>query len=724
MRSLLLSFCLLLAGFLIPSSAGAQPGQGGPAGLFTGADEAGPSSMNAVGQKRMTTLKDDSTTQSIRLVRIAGNLSQRRTLVIHVGQNRALAPEVPSAFQREHPGRGQAETPGREKAKTPGEGRDNQKTKLFIRRDEINPIREGAYAWKGTVQAGPGKKTEIGDVTLIHGEDGEITGTIRIEGEYYRVRPLGSGLHALVEQDESKYGKGGNSPLHEGGSMSTSSSESTDSALSSSASERACTASTELNAFRQTSSAVGENTVGLDVKSQESAPCPQYNIDVLAVYTSDAADGRNIDGIINTAIQESNDAYNSSNAYSVSLNLAHSQQIGFNTSQDIGDDKDRLLGNTEVQSLRDQFDADVVVLLTDAGYTDPLGRRVFGLADEIRAEAEDVYAVVEVGAATGGRFTFPHEVGHLQGGQHHPNDNTCSEGDPRCDPEGHIFSDAYGHRFNDRNWWCGWLCTGDYATIMAYPTGDHSRVKHFSNPNVSYDDQSTGTSSRYNADALETTYSTIKDFRVSNDLRARFSVSGDPRDNERTFSANPCGGSGTYNYTWYISYNGPGDYGGAVSSQESFTKTFPEGTHYVKLVVNTGSQTDTVIQSFYVSGECGGREPCLETAESTTEEADGESSSAKQMREKPSPTQVTLHAPRPNPVSSSSRIAFDLPEQMDVTLTVYDLMGRQVATPFRGTESAGTHWARLEGASLPSGTYVVRLRAGETQKSRRITVIK
>ncbi|PSQ76321.1 MAG: hypothetical protein BRD35_06485, partial [Bacteroidetes bacterium QH_7_62_13] len=263
-----------------------------------------------------------------------------------------------------------------------------------------------------------------------------------------------------------------------------------------------------------------------------------------------------------------------------------------------------------------------------------------------------------------------------------------------------------------------------YATIMAYPTGDHSNVKHFSNPNVSYDDQSTGTSSRYNADALETTYSTIKDFRVSNDLRARFSVSGGPRDNERTFSANPCGGSGTYNYTWYISYNGPGDYGGAVSSQKSFTKPFPEGTHYVKLVVNTGSQTDTAIRSFYVSGECDGRKPCIKTADSTTEEADGGSPSAKQMREKPSPTQVTLHAPRPNPVSSSSRIAFDLPEQMDVTLTVYDLMGRQVATLARGTESAGTHRARLGGASLPSGTYVVRLRAGETQKSRRITVIK
>ena len=92
MRSLLLSLFLLFAGFLVPPFSGAQPGQEGPPGLFNDAGEAGPSSMNAVGQRRMATLKEDSTTQSIRLVRIAGNLSQRRTLVMHVGQNRALAP--------------------------------------------------------------------------------------------------------------------------------------------------------------------------------------------------------------------------------------------------------------------------------------------------------------------------------------------------------------------------------------------------------------------------------------------------------------------------------------------------------------------------------------------------------------------------------------------------------------------------------------------------------
>lgn len=83
-----------------------------------------------------------------------------------------------------------------------------------------------------------------------------------------------------------------------------------------------------------------------------------------------------------------------------------------------------------------------------------------------------------------------------------------------------------------------------------------------------------------------------------------------------------------------------------------------------------------------------------------------------------------LRGATPNPITTGGTIAYALPERTDVTLAVYDLMGRQVATLARGTESAGTHRARLEGASLPSGTYIVRLRAGETQRSRRITVIR
>lgn len=51
-------------------------------------------------------------------------------------------------------------------------------------------------------------------------------------------------------------------------------------------------------------------------------------------------------------------------------------------------------------------------------------------------------------------------------------------------------------------------------------------------------------------------------------------------------------------------------------------------------------------------------------------------------------------------------------------------MGRQVATLVNGSFSAGTHLARLDGASFLSSTYLVRLQTDKVEKTRRITVVK
>ena len=257
---------------------------------------------------------------------------------------------------------------------------------------------------------------------------------------------------------------------------------------------------------------------------------------------------------------------------------------------------------------------------------------------------------------------------------------------------------------------------------MAYTLGgDYSRVKHFSNPNVNHDGQSTGTSDRYNADALQTTASTVEDFRISNELRASMTVSGTSGDSERTFTADACGGTGSYSYEWRISYNGPGNYGPPVSSQESFTHTFPEGKHYVKLTAFSDSQSDTVVRSIWVKGECS-HPPCL-IPESTSDSLAAKTATTKgPMTE--TPKRVALHGAAPNPFRSFTEIVYALPQRTDVTLTVYDLMGRRVATLASGSRGTGVHRARLGSTSLPSGAYVVRLQANGQQKTRRITVVK
>jgi Leucine-rich repeat (LRR) protein len=80
----------------------------------------------------------------------------------------------------------------------------------------------------------------------------------------------------------------------------------------------------------------------------------------------------------------------------------------------------------------------------------------------------------------------------------------------------------------------------------------------------------------------------------------------------------------------------------------------------------------------------------------------------------PVPLEFALHQNFPNPFNPSTTIQYDLPEPGRVTLTVYDLLGRQVTCLADDHLEAGYHEVTWEGTSafsgtLPSGIYLVRL---------------
>jgi hypothetical protein len=63
----------------------------------------------------------------------------------------------------------------------------------------------------------------------------------------------------------------------------------------------------------------------------------------------------------------------------------------------------------------------------------------------------------------------------------------------------------------------------------------------------------------------------------------------------------------------------------------------------------------------------------------------------------------------PNPFNPYTMIEFALPKRQHVTLKVYDILGREVATLVDGTEEAGTKRVRFDGAGLASGVYIYRI---------------
>ena len=89
------------------------------------------------------------------------------------------------------------------------------------------------------------------------------------------------------------------------------------------------------------------------------------------------------------------------------------------------------------------------------------------------------------------------------------------------------------------------------------------------------------------------------------------------------------------------------------------------------------------------------------------------------------PGGLTLEAGYPNPFTRIVTIPFALPRTADVTLAVYDLLGRKVATLIDGERKpAGPHAIRWNAAGRPAGVYLYKLIADGTVKAGRMVLVK
>ena len=89
------------------------------------------------------------------------------------------------------------------------------------------------------------------------------------------------------------------------------------------------------------------------------------------------------------------------------------------------------------------------------------------------------------------------------------------------------------------------------------------------------------------------------------------------------------------------------------------------------------------------------------------------------------PTAFALHAGYPNPFADRATFGFDLPVAARASAAVYNVLGQRVATLLDGEAlEAGRHEVTVNARGLASGTYLVRLTAGEFVGSKRITVVK
>jgi hypothetical protein len=88
------------------------------------------------------------------------------------------------------------------------------------------------------------------------------------------------------------------------------------------------------------------------------------------------------------------------------------------------------------------------------------------------------------------------------------------------------------------------------------------------------------------------------------------------------------------------------------------------------------------------------------------------------------PAVYALHQNYPNPFNPTTTIRYDLPRDGQARLTVYNLLGREVAELVNERQSAGRYEVRFEAADLPSGMYFYRLESGTFVQSAKMILMK
>ena len=555
---------------------------------------------------------------------------------------------------------------------------DNSGVSISIKRTGIDILSDTEIAWKGIIQPSNGFE-EIGNATFIVNDRGQITGTIDVDGIFYEIRSLGQGkIHALrAVKSHVK--------------------NTTKKDLYSTEKDRTPNKEVHTYPIRHTSTS--------------GSPCSNNVQQVLVVYTQNAENAvADIDATISLAMQETNEAYDNSNISNVEITLAHKQQVAF-TETSLQNDIFNLKNSITVENLRNQHDADIVVLLTDGSYG---SGSIRGWANSVPAQDTTAYSIVEAEHATGSDYTFAHEVGHLQGAHHHPDDPD--------NPMNSEFSYGYGHRFSYKPF----LKDRRYrSTVMAgRPLGNdpgpgdepeyYSRVKHFSNPYVQFRDKDTGIANeRENWKAIRTTNSTIASFKGLGGIYASINVvSGDVETGEFDFSGSSCTVPPS-TYEWQISFNSPFSYGGVVETGASFNYDFPPGEHSIKLTVTKNGQSSIAYESIVVNGDGGpgGGGP-------------GGNSKVLLNEESEEITDFKLNAAYPNPFNPSTTISFELAEANNVNLSVYNLIGNEVAVLENGRLKQGAHSYTFDASNLSSGTYIVRLQTNDFLNTQKITLVK
>jgi hypothetical protein len=88
------------------------------------------------------------------------------------------------------------------------------------------------------------------------------------------------------------------------------------------------------------------------------------------------------------------------------------------------------------------------------------------------------------------------------------------------------------------------------------------------------------------------------------------------------------------------------------------------------------------------------------------------------------PMDFSLKQNYPNPFNASTTIKFSLPEASDVSIQIFDILGRHIQTLVSGNQPAGEHSIVWNAGNQPSGVYFYKIQAGNFTDQKSCLLLK
>jgi len=225
-------------------------------------------------------------------------------------------------------------------------------------------------------------------------------------------------------------------------------------------------------------------------------------VDVFVAYTSLARVNAGSVDAMNTAVRgwvnQTNDVYRDSDT-AVRIRLVGTDEVDYDESGSYSNHISRLASTNDgimddVHTWRADTGADIVVLMVTDASSCGIG---YLIKDDATGYPQYAFAVVRDYCADV-QYSFAHELGHVMGCCHDEDHaGSCAGGDS-------LYPYAFGKRFTGDS--------GDWRTVMAYSDGSgdplpwtyYTRIGRFSNPDLEYDGESTGSVTCDNAATHDT----------------------------------------------------------------------------------------------------------------------------------------------------------------------------------------------------------------------------